>query len=1551
MKTQEEIENENSKVISLFQFIKALNLIKQKAIVNIEKHQWHYELSDIPDNPDYISLYWQDRVDEEEEYSDETSNTADVILSVRKPEFSRYPEPDDEFAEWLQPEWDNFHKEATVKEFIEVKQEELEKDSIKEYQQNVEEPVIKFTDDNDRVMAYKSWLNKRDEWVAKQKLTEKTRNLFTDLFRLYFELQRESETEEIIVANGIICDRDNLDIKHPVLTHRVKIDYDADTNTVFVLETGASSELYTAIFQEIEDINVSGIKTSTLDLQKNDYHPLDRNDTPDFLKIFVHQLSSDSQFSDSGVPDKWSSNSRILLYLDPCFIVRKRIDGTVKAIEQIIDNVKRTGIVPAPIGHIVSGGMVDIPADNSASSVEEQLAAVGGESVDILLTKEANKEQLEIARRIESHDAVLVQGPPGTGKTHTIANLMGHFLAQGKSVLVTSHTKKALSVLKDKVDPGLQNLCVSVLSDSNVDMERSIDGITGYMSKTTSFELRREMEVIEVERREVIEKLAEVRRRIFAVIKQECDCIAYNGEGISPSKAAEFVVEHSECLSYIPGHVRLHSPLPLSFEQLAELYRSNESISAADEKELSNDLPDPQTIMIPSEFEMHWKARINSRKNRESIAADSQIKIESSENIKVLNLIWNAGRIRVNYSDRSNIENLKNYAASFGKIEKWMKVVAVDGKKGGSFRRRWITLLDQIRKSNEYEESVVTERFGNEIKFADFSQLQNLQTTYEALYAIFAEKGKIGKLTLMMHKEFTPALAAVTINGSQPQSADGCKLILHYIEQDAIRNKCAVYWDELLTKHDVPKFMELDQESQESVAANWVPFIEKYLDWYKDAYQPLLDKLALLEIDPDVIFEKNTLDSELTATDKILFAVEHVIPRICDICLETIAAEEHTDVINSTKTVLRSGKRGDSAICSSVYSAVESGDAAAYAEAYADLEKMYEKYNLRSKREGLLKMIEPVAPQWAEDIRLRVGIHGRVTVPDDIEDAWKWKQLCGIVDEITSNSFGELQKESTRLSKEYREITARYAEKSAWYHLLQRTEADINIKQALQGWKQTVKKIGKGTGKQAPALKAKARELMAKCQLAVPGWIMTINRALESLDPKINSFDIVIIDEASQSDISSLAILYMGKKLIIVGDDKQVSPMAIGIDVNKVINLQQMYIKDKIPNYHLYNAKTSIYDIAATTFQPLMLREHFRCVPEIIGFSNMLSYDHKIKPLRDASNSILLPAVVNYRVENGMRDGENKKNLEEARSIVALMKACMEQPEYKDKTFGVISLLGDDQVKLIQSIIEQKIEPKEMIARDILCGNSANFQGDERDVIFLSVVDSNDGTGPIHMMNFGPDDSNRKRYNVATSRAKDQLWVVDSIDPANDLKSGDIRKMLIEYSINPHAEEIKQAEVEKFAESPFEKDVAGYLVDRGYHIVQQWKVGAYRIDIVAVCGGKTVAIECDGERWHSGKEKIREDMERQTILERLGWTFIRIRGSEYYRDSEKTMKRVIDELSDYGIEPESINDIVPEGRNTELLNRVKRRASIILSEFDDEQKEINGDIVGYALSN
>ena len=126
----------------------------------------------------------------------------------------------------------------------------------------------------------------------------------------------------------------------------------------------------------------------------------------------------------------------------------------------------------------------------------------------------------------------------------------------------------------------------------------------------------------------------------------------------------------------------------------------------------------------------------------------------------------------------------------------------------------------------------------------------------------------------------------------------------------------------------------------------------------------------------------------------------------------------------------------------------------------------------------------------------------------------------------------------------------------------------------------------------------------------------------------------------------------------------------------------------------------------------------------------------------------------------------------------------------------------------------------------------------------------------------------------------------------------------------------------------------------GYHIKQQWKVGAYRIDMVAIYKNQKIAIECDGEKYHSSDEQVRNDIERQSVLERLGWRFIRIRGSEYFRDKAETMKRVISELEEYGIFRETdMPDNLKADSESELLKRVKLRAAQILSSWNSEAIE------------
>lgn len=1513
----------NEKIILLYKFISEFCKIKSKVVTNDRNYLWKLQISDIPDDCDNISVLYSDQNISGEE-NENLSDEANYLLKVHKPEDQKCPTPPESLKKWLQDTWNNYKSEDIIKEKIEHINNKTN-----------EREIELFASDVDRKKQLNQWLEKRNVWVKNQKTIE----FFRKLYDKHIDLQRESETIEIIVANGYIKDNNNSDIYHPIITKRVSMSFDATENTIYINDTDSKTELYSELFQEMNGVNQEALSKLNSDLMKHDYHPMDRNDTKEFLKILTHEISPNSKFVENE-KENVENNSRILVYFKPCIIIRKRLDGTVKTIEQIIKNIEETGFVPEHLLDIVNGGLLDKPEEKE-ESIEELLAKAGGESIDILLTKEANKEQLEIAKRIEMYNAVLVQGPPGTGKTHTIANLIGHFLAKGKSVLVTSYTKKALTVLKEKLPDSMQSLCVSVLDESNEDMEKSIEGITEYMSKSTSFGLKDQTDKLKKERLKIIDDLSKTRKKMYNALNAEYKSIILNGDEISPSEAAQYVLKNKGKLDYINGNIKLYEPLPLSVDELNYLYSTNSKITDVEEKELNYNLPNPADLIKPEDFK-----KIIDDNNRLSnlikeIASNKGWKLNTEND---LFFDTNFGKFYINDLEENSIRSLSEYIDNYKQCEKWAINICCDGKKGEGYKKRWKNLIEKIQKTTEINENILDNYFGEAIT-EDFAILIENKDLILKLKSMLEKNGKINKFKLLLNKKWK--IASLNVVNKHPlETVKDCEFVLNSIKLQISRNELALIWDELMAENGTPKFTDLDLKEPEIVAKKYIDSINKYLSWYPDDYNKLIELLENANIPGQIVLEIDKLDNDINQISKIFDSIQNVLPSIVEICLSQIEINNNIKVIQKVVDSLEDNLLINSSLCINMKNYLINNSYEEYLEEYRKLNDIYSKYESLNKRKELLTKIEKVAPTWANDIKNRNGIHGEDKCPADIKEAWKYKQYESILNEIQKESIDTLQRKSQRLSHDYRKVTEEYASKCAWYELLSRTECDIDMKQALKGWELTIKKIGKGTGKNTAKYKAKARDLMAKCQNAVPCWIMPINKAIESLKPGVNEFDIIIIDEASQSDISSLAIAYLGKKMIVVGDDKQVSPMSIGAEIDRLNNLEQTYIKGKIPNSHLYSSKTSLYDIAATTFQPLMLKEHFRCVPDIIGFSNMLSYDYKIKPLRDSSSSNLLPAVVPYKVE-GERLSD-KTNKIEAETIVSQIKACLNLEEYAGKTFGVISLLGYEQVRLIQSLIFDYIEPKDIEERKILVGNASNFQGDERDVIFLSMVDSDNEDGsPLRIVGNGSEDSTKKRYNVAASRAKDQLWVIYSLDAAK-LRTGDMRKKLIDYAKSPNAFAIREEEIKEKADSIFEVEVAKRLISEGYHIDQQYPVGAYRLDIVAIYENRKVTIECDGDRYHSGEEKIFEDMQRQAILERIGWKFIRIRGSQFFRNPDETMQNVIAQLNDLKIYPEDENKN-EEPRTSELLEKVKLESCKYLEEIHQEKVEIDNKDILYAL--
>ncbi len=172
------------------------------------------------------------------------------------------------------------------------------------------------------------------------------------------------------------------------------------------------------------------------------------------------------------------------------------------------------------------------------------------------------------------------------------------------------------------------------------------------------------------------------------------------------------------------------------------------------------------------------------------------------------------------------------------------------------------------------------------------------------------------------------------------------------------------------------------------------------------------------------------------------------------------------------------------------------------------------------------------------------------------------------------------------------------------------------------------------------------------------------------------------------------------------------------------------------------------------------------------------------------------------------------------------------------------------------------------------------------------------------------------------------MWILKANDPLTDLKDGDIRKRLILHAQHVSTMALLQAQQDTKHESEFERQVFKRLQQAGYHVIAQWPVGAYRIDLVVEGDGKRLAIECDGDRWHP-HEKLEEDMARQAILERLGWRFVRIRGSHFFRHPDQAMAPVFARLCALEIPPITPTSVPepPMQQHHELRDHIIRRAA------------------------
>jgi very-short-patch-repair endonuclease len=1488
-------EQARQRIRQLFRFLQAFNEKKNPVPTRIAEQPRLLWWRELPSHPNLQRALFDDAPITDEPGGGAALGTpaqADFVLKVRRVDLGPPPLPPDTLLGWILEGWEDPRREPQQI----ASRPRSDSDSELEL----------FESHGDRPVEFDRWLAAWRAWAVTAIAAYEVNLVFNVLFDIRADMEREAERHELVLGDGLLnWYRPSGGIHFPVLLQRLQLEYDPSIPEFTLAESDRPAELNASLLRHarVDGAVVAGLIAET---QRLLVSPLGAERTTDFLRTLAASIAPNGQYVADGAPEGEEDFPR--LGRDPVIFLRSRAQGFEAAISNILEDIEDCDHFPESLVSICG-----IHAPQQHTDPDPQTWVQADEVSDVLLSKEANREQLEIARRLARYGAVRVQGPPGTGKTHTIANLVGHLLADGKSVLVTSHTTKALGVLREKIAADLQPLCVSVLEGdamSRAQLSDSVTRIGARLASGSPDQLLREAAALRQQRKSLLDVLQTQRARLLAAVSAEYAEVVVNGRTFTTEQAATLVAEGVGQHDWIPGPVP--GELPLSPVEVDALYATNLRVTAEEEDWIDERLPSFDHLLSPGAFQAAVD-RLKQIQEAPDIAYRADAWTECFRSVGDLQALAS--------STRSAVASLRDAPV-------WYFAALAAGAAGGAEERPWKDLAAMLKDAA----STARDRRLAEMQF-DPRLAQGLSAsdavgTIAEIREHVANGGALGWWVRKLHGHWRKVLDDSSCLGAPPWTVESLDALATLPRASAVWDGVARRWPLHMAQHGA-KLPGGEDRADEIECHRTALAIEEALDLPAQRIRPMAARANELGLDWAEVAAESQLPAPNAQDWRSLcetLALE--LPRIFE--SESLRLER-TDLLRELKDLAAvldaspTARRPESPVAS-LLAAVNFRDAVGYAAAHRGLADIINRSDALATRRNYLGRLSAVTLNWAEAIRLRLPPNDGGRPPGDPRRAWEWRTVCDELEQRCVEQIDGLIAAIEATKNDLRQTTTELIDRLAWANQMKRTEPAA--RQALQLWLATVKKIGKGSGKNVPVLRRAAQEHMAAAQEAVPVWIAPLSRVAESFDAKKSHFDVVIIDEASQCDVMGLIALYLGTQVVVVGDDQQVTPAAVGDRIDTANQLINAFLQG-IPGKELYDGQYSIYEIAGTAFAGVtQLREHFRCVPDIIRFSNALSYDWKIVPLRDASSARVGPPVVALRVEDGSSD--NKRNRQEARYIASLILAADEQPEYADLTFGVISLLGSDQARDIEILLRNNMPLAQYERRRVLCGTPPQFQGDERDVVFLSMVDGPPENPPLNLRG-DPGELWKKRYNVAASRARDQLWVVYSLDPLRDLKPADLRWRLIEFARDPLALQSQVAQAQARAESPLETGVIRRLVTEGYRVTPQVEVGGYRIDLVVGDDRLKLAVECDGDRYHT-PDNLQQDLDRQAQLERLGWRFVRIRGSEYFRDAEAALKPLFKRLSDLGIEPGgawATSSPATDSAAEELLERVRRRGAEI----------------------
>lgn len=1363
----------------------------------------------------------------------------------------------------------------------------------RQWWEDTEDRTVRREDAAEVLRAYGPWLDRWRRWAERERAERALRELYEQVYRWHQKLTQQDDQLELVLAAGLLTWHDPRGdtVHRHLLTHRVETSVDRKTARVTVrLMAEGAVRLEDQAFLDTDD-GWAPERSAALaeEIAAEPLHLLGSGALEQLAQWQERVLQRAVAFSAEWPPPREPEAGARLTYA-PALVLRPRDRNALLSFyDRIADSVASEAHVPLRLAQLV----LLLDSEERANWDGRKIPPLFGD--DPLFPGKTNERQRSVLRRLEHDTGVVVQGPPGTGKTHTIANLVSALLAQGQRVLVTSARDQALTVLRDKLPPAVRDLCVLLLSSTRQDgadeLERTINALTDQVAASDPEQLRDEIRRLSARREEVQGRIGTLTEQVIAFREAE----VYQHPEIAPGYAGTLAAivqrvhdnaERHSWIGLVPDKGPTPSVPPLSPAQAAELLSLLRDGAA--EPRAGGTPPDPDTVPAPEELAQAFTAGRVTDDGLSPEAAgirDHLAQLDASITDELTSLAGDC---------RTALHHLGlPLSARQWDTDKWTTKAISDrlSRDNLALWRRVSGLANQLNAvSRQLEDQGMTRVIVPERLSAE--RADAMLTMGSALREHLALGGKLrarGSFrAAKVQKAAQELLDTCTVNGHSPQTLEDLDAVLAHLHAHSAVATLAQRW------------------AQAGVPISEGP-VELRLAALTEAYARLkhVDAFGAARERIDELLVRHGLHIALTsrpAWQDFTMALAALSGRR--------AADEAVTQLAKWEEQLRTPVEGSrpAAEALAAAQAVREQDIDRYAKELEALREAHQREHRRRRCAVLLDSVRKAHPLLADQLTQEPGDPAWEMRLDSLAEAWAWAVASAFVRrQRTPGRERQLGGELAQCERNLEDLTGELAAIWGRLHCLQRMTQEE--RSGLQAYRNHMASYGKGKGRVAGRYRAAARDAMRAAQGAVPAWVMPISRVAEMVLPKRDAFDVVIVDEASQAGMDALFLLWLAPRVIVVGDDKQCAPPVSGMGRLQAIQDRLIsHLPDMPPMLRqLYTPATNLYELLATFFPKVIrLEEHFRCMPEIIGWSSQTFYRNKLQPLRQYGGERLAPLVTHF-VEGAVTQGRDSRlqNQKEAGAIADCLARLVEDPAYRDKTMGVITLQGPvGQVRLLEQLINERITAPVRERHQIRVGNPASFQGDERHVILLSMV----VTDPARIA--GGSRSEQRAYNVAASRAQDQMRLFYSVPP-DRLKKNDLRLNLLAYMENPPAVlansdgigEVSSEVPQKPFESLFEQRVYLRLKERGYHVVPQYPAGTKRIDLVVVGARGRLAVECDGNRYHSTPEQIRYDHQRDRELQRVGWTFWRIRESEFRFDPDEAMSGLWEELNRLGIQP------------------------------------------------